>query len=84
MKRSKSCVLACRPAGLPVTMAAASLTRMARTQKYLDGSVQILEGLRQISSRSTNNPSEKAPINKYFELFISKTTQILVILFYFL
>ena len=56
MKRSKSCVLACRPAGLPVTMAAASLTRMARTQKYLDGSVQILEGLRQLLAQVNEQP----------------------------
>ena len=35
-------------AGLPVAMAAASLTRMARTQKYLDGSGTTLEGLSEI------------------------------------
>ncbi len=31
-----------------LAMAAASLTRMARTQKYLDGSGQTLEGLSEL------------------------------------
>jgi hypothetical protein len=35
-------------AGLPVSLAAASLTRMARTQKFLDGSGQTLEGLSEL------------------------------------
>ncbi|MGD0006904.1 MAG: hypothetical protein ABSE06_22020 [Anaerolineaceae bacterium] len=35
-------------AGLPVAVAAASLTRMARTQKFLDGSGQTIEGLSEL------------------------------------
>ena len=35
-------------AGLPVAVAAASLTRLARTQKFLDGSGQTMEGLAEL------------------------------------